>query len=64
MMFQATHNLSSGFGTASWVQWCWPDGGSYLEQPAPLVSIFSLIRSVANKELAELAKRRGGHGRE
>ena len=44
--FMGCHNAVGGFGV-SWVQWCWPDGGAFIDQPQHLVEVFGILRSAA-----------------
>ena len=54
--FQACHNIvSAGFGI-SFVQWQWPDGRSYLEQPVTRVTAFRIILAEAMAAMAQRAK--------
>ena len=60
--FFACHTLVPGLGGAAWVQWAWPDGRSYLEQPETRVQIFTIILSEATAALVRIAGR--NHGRQ
>ena len=52
--FAACHNIIVGFG-ASIVQWTWPDGRSYFEQPVTRVQAYRIILSEAMTALASRA---------
>ena len=47
MLFQMCHNNIQG----SFVQWCWPDGKSGLDQKQYVIEFFKIMYNEAQKQL-------------
>jgi len=46
-------NACFNFAEAGFIQWCWPDGNSYLEQDNVLVEMFSLMKSESETQISK-----------
>lgn len=49
LLWKACHNVT---GTGI-LQWCWPDGGSLLEQDAVTVQVFGVLTGIFAEAMAE-----------
>jgi len=55
-LFMMSHNhTENGF-----LQWCWPNGKSGLEQKNILVNVFDIIEAVLNREIKRERRKNNG----
>jgi len=48
-LFQACHNMGMGF----FIQWCWPNGLSYMEQSKIDIDMFQIIKAEAEHQISK-----------